>query len=275
MEHSSLATRTTSVWQFFGWSFLLSWLIWIPLTLAHFNLGPVRISEQVSGLVRLLGVLMPAVVALTLTVRSGGRTELRKLVARLAIWRVHWGWWLAAVGVYPALLLCAALLSNGLGWQPYLKLHPVPPIALLVNILILGIATLGEEIGWRGVALPGLQRQYSPLKASLILGTAWATWHLPFWLVLGNLEEFGPGYLGLNYLFIVPSTVYLTWIFNRTRSSLLLPVAFHLSFNIVNVAVFPVTTTIGAYALFIGLQGAVILGLILRIHRPEVLPEKA
>jgi uncharacterized protein len=149
------------------------------------------------------------------------------------------------------------------------------PIVLLVNILILGIATLGEEIGWRGVALPGLQRQYSPLKASLILGAAWATWHLPFWLLLGNLEEFGPGYFGLNYLFIVPSTYYLTWIFNRTRSSLLLPVAFHLSFNIVNVAVYPVTSTLGAYALFIGLQGLVISGIILRIHRPEVLPEKA
>jgi hypothetical protein len=50
--------RSTSIWQFFGWSFLLSWLIRIPLTLAHFNLGPVRVSEQVRGLVRLLGVLM-------------------------------------------------------------------------------------------------------------------------------------------------------------------------------------------------------------------------
>ena len=134
MEHSSFATRSTPVWQFFGWSFLLSWLIWVPLTLAHFNLGPVRVSEQVSGLVRLLGVLIPALVGMTLTAHSGGRTKLRKL---------------------------------------------------------------------------------------------------------------------------------------------LLPVAFHLSFNIVNVAVFPVTSTIGAYALFIGLQGAGILGVILRIHRPEVLPEKA
>jgi uncharacterized protein len=275
MLSPSHTTRSTSIWQFFGWSFTLSWLIWVPLTLAHFNMGPVRVSEQFSGLVRLLGVLMPAVVAMTLTVRRGGRTELRKLMARLAIWRVHWGWWLAAVGVYPALLVCAAVLFNGLGWQPALRLHPIPPSDLLVSMLILGIATLGEEIGWRGVALPALQRQYSPLKASLILGTAWATWHLPFWLLLGNLEEFGPGYLGLNYLFIVPSTVYLTWIFNRTRSSLLLPVAFHLSFNIVNVAVFPVTSTIGAYALFIGLQGAVVFGIILRMHRPEVLPETA
>jgi uncharacterized protein len=275
MEHSSFSTRFTPVWQFFGWSFLLSWLVWVPLAMAHYNLGPVRVSEQVIGLARLLGVLMPALVAMTLTARSGGRTELHKLLARLAIWRVHWGWWLAAVGVYPALLLCAALLFNSLGWQPTLRLNQVSPIDLLVNILILGIATLGEEIGWRGVALPGLQRQYRPLNASLILGAAWATWHLPFWLLLGNLEEFGPGYFGLNYLFIVPSTYYLTWIFNRTRSSLLLPIAFHLSFNIVNVAVYPVTSTLGAYALFIGLQGMVISGIILGIPRPEVLHGKA
>jgi hypothetical protein len=76
MEHSSFSTRFTPVWQFFGWSFTLSWLIWVPLAMAHYNLGPVGVSEQVSGLVRLLGVLMPALVAMALTARSGGRTEL-------------------------------------------------------------------------------------------------------------------------------------------------------------------------------------------------------
>jgi hypothetical protein len=40
MEHSSFVTRSTPVWQFFGWSFMLSWLIWVPLALAHYNLGP-------------------------------------------------------------------------------------------------------------------------------------------------------------------------------------------------------------------------------------------
>jgi membrane protease YdiL (CAAX protease family) len=157
LKLSPSTLRPVPVRPFFALTFVLSWLIWIPLALSHLGLGPVHIPEGLSSAVRILGVLMPAVAAIALTAATGGRATVRRLLDRLAIWWVHWGWWVAATAVYPAVLLAAALLYRWLPGQPALTLVQVLPAALLVNIVFLAIATLGEEIGWRGVALPGLQ----------------------------------------------------------------------------------------------------------------------
>jgi membrane protease YdiL (CAAX protease family) len=79
---------------------------------------------------------------------------------------------------------------------------------------------IGEEIGWRGFALPRLQQRYGPLKASLLLGLGWGLWHLPMFLMAG--VPFGWLLLGM-VLFLVPGSVIYSWVFNRTRG--LLPVA--------------------------------------------------
>lgn len=256
---------------FFGLSYLLSWSIWIPLALSHFGIGPFHIPEGVSELVRLFGVLMPAAAALLLTAFCVGRSAVKKLLQPLKTWRVGWGWWAAAVFVYPALLGITALIYNRLGWGPSLEPVQAGGATLVINIVILAVAALGEEIGWRGLALPSLQQRYSPLGASAILGILWATWHLPFWLLLDTFDQYGAGYLALNYLFVLPMTFYITWFYNRSRGSLSLVVAFHLSFNIVNVAVFPVTPTIEAFALFVGIAWITILPIFPRLRSAPTL----
>jgi membrane protease YdiL (CAAX protease family) len=254
---------------FFTLTYLLSWAIWIPLDLAHFGIGSIHIPETTSNIVRLLGVLMPAVSALILTAIFGGQTAVRTLLGRLAIWRVGWSWWAVAVLVQPILLILAGLIYNVMWGNPLVTMLPVGVTsAFVINIIFLAIATLGEEIGWRGVALPSLQSRRTALNASLILGFFWAAWHIPFWLLMDTFDQYGWTYMLLNFLFVLPGTFFITWFFNHSRSSLLLPVVFHLSFNILNTALFPVTATPGPFALFIAIEWLVTILIIRRLEPP-------
>jgi membrane protease YdiL (CAAX protease family) len=246
--------------KFFTLTFILSWLIWIPLALSHFHIGPFQIPEVISNIVRLLGVLMPAASAVLLTARNGGRSAIRGLLSRLALWRVHWKWWLAAVLVQPILLGTAGLAVNWLSGRAEIHAEGLTSMgALIANVIFLLIATLGEEIGWRGVALPALQQRHRAAQASVILGLLWATWHLPFWLLLDTFDQFGLAYIGMNFLFVLPLTFYITWFFNHAQYSILLAVMFHLTFNTVNTALFPVTTQMGAFGILIVLECIVAL----------------
>ncbi len=237
--------------RFFALAFILSWGVWIPLDLAHAGVEPFAVLDGPSPLLRLLGVVMPAVAAIVLSLRTGGRPEAGRLLRRLGVWRVEARWWLAAVAVQPVLLVACAALAGLLAGGPAVPIVTIDPAALAVSTVFLLIAVLGEEIGWHGVGLPGLQQRHPVTWSALVLGVLLATWHLPFWFLLDPLDRFGPGYLVLNYLFIVPLAVYTTWFFNGARFSILLPVAFHLAFNIVNTAVLPVTDNLAAFAVLI------------------------
>jgi uncharacterized protein len=263
MKASMRLITPVSPAKFFGLTFALSWLIWVPLTLSHFGIA-FNIPEATSNVVRLIGVLMPAASALILTRLTGGRDAMRNLWARLFLWRVDGKWWLAAVAGQPALLVLAAVISNLVSDS---KVAPEPLVsasAFIVNVIMLLIATLGEEIGWRGVALPSLQQENSALKSSIILGLLWVAWHIPFWLLLDSFDQFGAGYLFLNFLFVLPLTFYITWFFNHGKQSILLAVALHLTFNIVNTVLLPVTINIRAFMIFGVLEW--ILALIIHPH---------
>ncbi len=252
---------------FFALTYLLSWLLWLPLVLGHFNVIPLVVSPGLNSIIGLLGVLMPSTAALVLTARAGGRALLKRLFRRLRVWRVGWVPWVAVVLVQPLLLVLTGEAFNASGGLP-----PVQPVqldsaaVLLVNVFFLLLATLGEEIGWRGVALPGLQERHSAVGATAVLGLVWATWHLPYWLLIGTLEQFGLGYFVLNYAFVFPLTVFITWCFNHGRGSLLLPVVFHLVFNTVNVAWLPVTASPGAFAWLVAAEWAIALVLLPRLE---------
>ncbi len=87
---------------------------------------------------------------------------------------------------------------------------------------------VGEETGWRGYALPWLQKRYSPLVSSLILGTIWAAWHIPLMGV-----EFKGQVIAAFLVSIVPAAVILTWLFNHSNENLLTAPLFHAMVNTV------------------------------------------
>jgi CAAX protease family protein len=141
----------------------------------------------------------------------------------------------------PLLLVVAAEVLDGLlgarglefgGPQiplelPWYLLLPALVPAFFVMLLFGG--PLGEEIGWRGYALPRLQERYSAFVASLLLGAAWALWHLPLFFITGTSQSFTP--LVPFLVSVVALAVLFTWVFNGTRGSLLVAVLFHGTVN--------------------------------------------
>ena len=113
-------------------------------------------------------------------------------------------------------------------------LAPLNPLLLVVTfplILIFG-GPLFEEGGWRGFALPRLERRHGPLVGSLILGILWACWHLPlFWITV-----WGTPPTILNMVLFVPTVVFMTivytWVFNNTKGSVLIAILLHTSFDL-------------------------------------------
>jgi uncharacterized protein len=101
-----------------------------------------------------------------------------------------------------------------------------------------------EEIGWRGFALPRLQRLYGPLVGTLILGALWGLWHLPLFLIPSwDTPHGSPLDIALFVIWAVSIAILFTWVFNNTKGSVLLVILAHGSINSAAVSMFALFPT--------------------------------
>ena len=245
-----------STTAFFVTTFVLSWAAWMPLMLIRLGVLPRVVSLDALTPLGLMGVLMPGVAATLLTARAAGRAGVRRLFGSMFLWRVR-RWWWPVLLLQPCLLALTAVVHDGVtGGEPVEPASGLSVASLLVSVVFLFVAASGEELGWRGLALPALQARGGPVLASVVLALVTATWHLPYWVLQGAVANHGVGYVALDYLFFVALTFQITWLFNHTGGSVLVAVAFHVSFNIVNVTVLPVTASTSAFALLVAVECA-------------------
>ncbi|SHH33295.1 CPBP family intramembrane glutamic endopeptidase [Marivita hallyeonensis] len=169
-----------------------------------------------------LATWAPAISAILVVFSFAGLDGLRGLFSRLMMWRCPPVWWVFILVGLPLVFIAGSLIKGG----PLLT--PLPPegagalLSVMIMMLFLGPV---EELGWRGVAQPLLQRHVAPFWAGAIIGTAWGVWHLPAFYLAGVVYEnwsFLPFLIGNITLAIL-----VTPIFNAARGSLLLPVLFH------------------------------------------------
>jgi membrane protease YdiL (CAAX protease family) len=143
-------------------------------------------------------------------------------------------YYLLALTLFPAIWIFGILISLLLGMEIPDSRYPTVDIKLLVIILIFFFMNfihggLSEEPGWRGFALPRLQARFSPFTASLILGILWAVWHAP--ARFGGIEAKSVEDTIIEWVLIVFVTFIFTWLFNRTKGSILVTALIHPSMN--------------------------------------------
>ncbi|KAA3628358.1 MAG: CPBP family intramembrane metalloprotease [Proteobacteria bacterium] len=174
-----------------------------------------------------LAVYAPAIAAFIIVIYHSGANGLRRFLTRLFLWRCAPLWYVFLVVGVPLLFYGGAALKGNLFAEPI----PFAPFqALLIALLLAAIKGPVEEFGWRGLALPLLQRRFTPLWAALILGIVWGFWHLPAFLLSGTQQSawsFTPFFAGT-----IAVSVIMTALFNASRGSILLAAVMH--FQLIN-----------------------------------------
>jgi membrane protease YdiL (CAAX protease family) len=202
----------------------LSWALWMPLAIFRD-----ATSGPFTSIALLIGSNVPSAVAIVLTAVGFGKGATRKLLGRLLIWRVGWRWYfllLAPTALVVGTITLVAVTRGG----PTAALA-VPILSALITVAFMTFpgSAAGEEIGWRGYALPRLQSTRTALTASLVLGPLVGLWHLPLWL-RGEPDHQLSVYPAFLIQAIALSVIY-TWLYNSTKGSLLLAVLFHTATN--------------------------------------------
>jgi membrane protease YdiL (CAAX protease family) len=174
-----------------------------------------------------LAVYAPAIAAFIVVTFYGGAGGFRRYLARLLLWRCSPIWYAFLIIGIPLLFFGGSALKGNLFAEPF----PFSSFqTLVVALLYMVIKGPVEEFGWRGLALPLLQRKFAPLWAGPILGVIWGIWHFPAFLLSGTPHSawsFSPFFVGS-----VAVSVIVTQLFNASRGSILLPGLLH--FQLIN-----------------------------------------
>jgi membrane protease YdiL (CAAX protease family) len=234
MKPSKLSfIRQQSLVVYFILAYAVTGSLEIPLALSAQGLVKVEIPLTI----HYMGAFGPMIDALVLTVLTKGAIGIHDLISRWFKWRVQARYYVFAI-LGPIALFALAVLINRItttvwadlsllgqaDYLPYLR----PLGALLLWLLTYG---LGEETGWRGFALPRLQRRYSAATATLILAIIWAFWHVPAFFYRDTYIQMGLLGFPMFLVSIIFATMVFTWLYNSTRGSLLLVILFHAFFN--------------------------------------------
>lgn len=204
-------------------------LAWGILGLFIFFTGRiVAIFGEISGHhpLFILAVYAPAIAGIAVVALNTGIRGVKSLLSRLLRWRCSLGWYGFLIFGIPAIFVAGSLVKGNLFSEPFPFGSLGAALSAIAFMMVLGPV---EEIGWRGVALPLLQRKLAPLWAGLILGLIWSLWHLPAFFLSGTPQGawgFAPFLLGS-----VAVSIIMTPMFNRSGGSILLAALFHFQLN--------------------------------------------
>ena len=210
-----------SLVRFFALAYGISWLIWMPRWLPLLGVHGVPNPNWVDA----LAGLGPALAALFICWHERGSAGVRLLVSQVTSLGRGWYWAIALAVPLFCLGLCL-IIDETTRTSFFTTTSAVRSLKLMIFF------GFGEEIGWRGFVLPRLQNRMNALSSSLLLSIFWMLWHLPL-----LLDQNTPALTMLGSLrwivLLVSGSVILTWLFNESRGSVLVPALFHGAYDLV------------------------------------------
>jgi membrane protease YdiL (CAAX protease family) len=177
---------------FTGLAYAFAWVLWVALrpNLFHYLTASHTPSKLTVPAIYVLGMFAPAAAAIVMRMFVS-KEGLKGSLGPVRAWRFY----------ALAVLLAAAVVSlvigidalTGLGaftWNRKPALS-VEVVALAFDGLTFSaLMALGEEYGWRGYLLPKLL-PLGEVKAAVLIGAIWATWHLPYTGLCPRVKQSG------------------------------------------------------------------------------------
>jgi membrane protease YdiL (CAAX protease family) len=207
---------------------LVEWIRAAPLAafflLAYALTWPLAALTPVNLGFALLSLFGPAAAAIIVTRALAGKAGVSDLLARVGIWRVAPVWYLIVFLLPLAVSGVVSLVALATGRATSVHLTSPSPVGLVLFVLV-----LGEELGWRGFALPRMIERFGVGRASLLLGLLWGFWHLPTFFLKGAPQADVPIVAYIAYTTALAGA--FTWIWLHTRGSVLLATIFHGAVN--------------------------------------------
>jgi uncharacterized protein len=236
---------------YFALTFGLTWGLGACFALFPDQLTTVFGKMSVANPLFILAVYAPGISAIIVSGRIDGPAGVRRLLGGLLRWRIGVRWYLAILVGIPMLSAIAMLLSAALARTPLMvdhwyQLFLLGPsgqqivraagagglwsaILAILGSFLADPGPLGEELGWRGFALPRLLKGRSALSAGVILGIIWGVWHLPAFIIAGTPQNNMS--FPLFMIGVVALSVLMTWAFKGTGGSVLAAALIHWTFN--------------------------------------------
>jgi len=211
---------------FFALTYALAWACWIAA--AAVSGAAASLLSMLRTPLFYLGTFAPSLVALWLTTRADGSAGRQALIDRIFLPGVRMRWYVFAAIYLVAVKLAVALLHRAAtGAWP--RFGETPWYLMAAAIVISTPFQAGEEIGWRGYALPRLAARFGLGLASVLLGLIWACWHLPLFFIPGT-DTTGQSF-PLYLLQVTALSVALGWLYGHTQGSLLPVMLMHSAVN--------------------------------------------
>ena len=169
---------------FFALTFAISWGIPGVAILLSVWFPGVPFSLEMYTPLYFVSVWGPAVAALVVIGRRAGFPGVGSYMRRMLDWRLGIRWWLFALLGIPAMYLGGALIEYAfLGSPQALSWYKGSWLVFIFTFLLRAAAGPVEEFGWRGFALPIMQRIMSPRMAVAVLALMHGLWHAPAFIV--------------------------------------------------------------------------------------------
>ncbi len=215
--------------KYFLLTYAVSWTCFISVVLLSRGTQATSSGFYVFQQVLLfLGTITPSLVALWLTARTGIPGQTQNLLGKVGKWRVNIKWYLFAAGFMVVIKMFVAFTYKIITGE-WPQFGPEAWYVMLVAIIFSTWVQAGEEIGWRGFALPRMSQRLGLPISTLVLGVLWACWHLPLFF-LQEADKFGQSF-PLYLIQVTGLSVAIGWLYWRTQGSLLLTMLMHAAVN--------------------------------------------